>query len=315
MSARPRRILTTAVVLAAAALIGTGCGEEEKNEAGVGDRKVRVVATTNFVADLAHEIGGDRADVDALMGPGVDPHLYKASAGDVDTLSEADVVFYGDLELEGRMTDLFVELASEHKTVPVTKDIPEDKLTEPTQFEGKYDPHVWFDVELWKHAVRTVTDTYIDIDPDHKADYESRRDDYLAELDELDAYIKERVAKIPEQSRVLVTSHDAFGYLGARYGFDVVAIQGVSTATEATTADVKRVAKVIVDRDIKAVFIESSIPRQTIESVLAEARAQGHEATIGGELYGDAAGEEGTPEGTYIGMLRHNIDLIADGLT
>lgn len=311
-----RPLLTIATALFAA-LVAAGCGGGGAGTAqasDVADRKVRVVATTNFVADLAEQIGGERADVEALMGPGVDPHLYKASAGDVETLSEADVIYYGGLELEGRMTDLFVELASERKTVPVTKDIPEEELTEPDQFDGKYDPHVWFDVDKWKIAATTVADTYKDLDPEHADEYDERLAAYQKELDELGAYVEKRVAEVPERSRVLVTSHDAFGYFGERYGFDVVAIQGVSTATEATTADIKRVAGIIADRDVKAVFVESSVPRQTIDSVLDAARERGHEAKVGGELFADAAGEKGTPEGTYIGMVRHNIDLIADNL-
>jgi manganese/zinc/iron transport system substrate-binding protein len=304
-----------AAFLALLSLASTGCGAADTTDGDITGRKIRVVATTNIVGDLATEIGGDRADVTTLMGPGVDPHLYKASAGDVDTLSDADVIFYGGLELEGRMTDLFVELASERKTVAVTRDIPRASLSEPASFAGKYDPHIWFDVELWKYATKTVADTYIELDPTHKDEYERRRDSYLDKLSALDAKIKANVAKVPTKSRVLITSHDAFGYFGDRYGFDVVAIQGVSTASEATTADIKRVAKVIADRDVNAVFIESSISRQTIEAVLAAAENEGHTARIGGELYGDAAGKKGTPDGSYIGMYEHNIDLITKGLT
>lgn len=317
LSLRHGRLAVSLVVAAFVALIAAGCSGDEAGGAQaseIGDRKVRVVATTNFVADLAEQIGGGRADVDALMGPGVDPHLYKASAGDVKTLSEGDVIFYGGLELEGRMTDLFVEMASERVTVPVTKDIPEEELTEPQEFDGKFDPHVWFDVDKWKIAAGTVAATYKKIDPDNAAEYDERLEEYLAELDELDAYVTKRVEEIPEEDRVLVTSHDAFGYFGKRYGFDVQAIQGISTATEATTADIKRVAQLISDRKVKAVFVESSVPRQTIDSMLAEASKRGHESKVGGELYTDAAGEKGTAEGTYVGMVRFNIDLIADNL-
>lgn len=319
---RTTPLLHSARTLAAivlAALVAVGCGGDDdgasaNTDSAIGDRKVRVVATTNFVADLAEQIGGDRADVTALMGPGVDPHLYKASAGDVDTLAEGDVIFYGGLELEGRMTDLFVEMASERITVPVTRDIPEDELTEPAEFDGKFDPHVWFDVDKWKIAAGTVAATYQKVDPEHEEEYAARLEEYLTELDELDAYVEKRVDEVAEKDRVLVTSHDAFGYFGERYGFDVQAIQGISTATEATTADIKRVAQLIADKQVKAVFVESSVPRQTIDSMLAEASKRGHESKVGGELFTDAAGEKGTPEGTYIGMVRYNIDLIADNL-
>lgn len=313
---RPRCTPALLAILTAA-VVAVGCGGgsgDDANASKIGDRTVRVVATTNLVSDLAKQIGGDRADVEALMGAGVDPHLYKASAGDVSTLSEGDVIFYGGLELEGRMTDLFVELASERTTVSVTSDIPEDELSEPEEFQGKFDPHIWFDVAKWKTAAGTVADTYKQLDPEHAAEYDERLTAYQAELDELDAYVKSRVAEVPERSRLLVTSHDAFGYFGERYGFDVEAIQGISTATEATTADIKRVAQLIADRKVKAVFVESSVPRQTIESMLTEAEQRGHTARIGGELFADSAGEQGTPEGTYVGMVRFNIDLIADGL-
>jgi manganese/zinc/iron transport system substrate-binding protein len=305
-----------AVGVAAAVLAGCGGGGgAEAAGAGLGDRPVNVVATTNFIADLATEIGGDRAEVTALLGPGVDPHLYKASAGDVRTLRDADIIFYGGLDLEGRMSDLLVELASERATVAVTRDIPEDRLLTPSEFEGTFDPHVWFDVTLWQIAAQTVADAYIALDPDNAAGYQERADSYIAELAELDAYVTERVEMIPEDKRVLITSHDAFGYLGKRYGLDVEGIQGTSTNTEATTADIERVARLVADRGLGAVFIESSVPKQTIDAVLNTARRKGQEARIGGELYSDAAGEAGTPEGTYVGMVRHNIDLISAGLS
>lgn len=303
------------LALAVATFVLAACGGSDTDDRAIADRTIRVAATTNLVADLATQIGGDRVEVSALMGPGVDPHLYKASAGDVNVLRDADIVFYNGLELEGRMTDLFVEIASDRPTVPVARGIDEDDLESPSQFAGKFDPHVWFDVTMWQDAARETAKAYIELDPEHEAAYEARLADYLDELETLDAEVQSSIEKIPEQSRVLVTSHDAFGYLGRRYGMDVVAIQGVSTASEATTADIKRVAGIIVDRDVKAVFIESSVPRQTIESVLAEAAEQGHDAEIGGELYADAAGEEGTPEGTYTGMLRANIDKIVTGLS
>jgi manganese/zinc/iron transport system substrate-binding protein len=253
-------------------------------------------------------------EVTGLMSPGVDPHLYKASAGDVEALREADIIFYGGLELEGRMTDLLDELGETRPTVAVTRDIPEDALLRPSEFQGKFDPHVWFSVPMWQEAVRTVADAYAERDPEHAAGYRERADAYLGELRALDAEVRERLDAVPERSRVLVTSHDAFGYFGREYGFDVVAIQGVSTQTQATTADIERVAGIIADRGVKAVFVESAVSPQTIEAVLAAARRRGQDARIGGELYADAAGDEGTPEGTYVGMVRHNAELIAAGL-
>jgi len=307
---RRAAVAAAAVVLAALALALSGCVAE----GGEADGRFRVVATTNFIADVAREIGGGDAEVTALMGPGVDPHLYKASAGDVETLRSADLILYGGLELEGRLSDLLEELSETIPAVAVTRDIPEDRLRRPSEFEGRYDPHVWFSVPLWRIAVGTAADALAEADPERADAYRRRAAAYLAELDELDSWVRARLAEVPPRSRVLITSHDAFGYFGEEYGFEVVGIQGTSTQTEATTADVERVARIIADRDLKAVFTESAIPRQTIDAVLAAARRRGAEARVGGELFADAAGDAGTPEGTYIGMVRHNVDLIADGL-
>ena len=306
-------VLVLAVLAMGAA---AGCSETTSSgqEATVEDRPVRVVTTVNFLADMAERIGGDRVEAESLMGPGVDPHLYKASAGDVGTLRDADVVLYGGLELEGRMADLLEELSAERRTVAVTEDMPRDQLLRPAEFEGRYDPHVWFDVPLWTDAARRIAAELRDVDPRHAAEYDRRLRAYLAELDDLHAEVRGLLRDVPERSRVLITSHDAFNYFGRRYGFDVVAIQGVSTQTEATTADIERVAGVIADREVRSVFIESSVPRQTIEAVIAAAREQGQQTSLGGELFSDAAGDEGTPEGTYVGMVAHNARTIGAGL-
>ncbi len=310
---RHRRTAVAALTLllaAATVLLVSACGSSGSGDDTAGDR-LKVVATTNIVGDLAAVIGGDDVEVTSLMEAGVDPHLYRATAGDIDTLRDSKVVLYGGLHLEGKMDEIFGELSRTRPTVAVTRDIPESRLITDG---GAHDPHVWFDVDLWKIAARTVADTYQEADSENADAYEDRYETYVAELDDLNAYIEERVAMVPERSRVLVTSHDAFAYFGRRYDFDVEGIQGISTATEATTADIRRVARLLADREIKAVFVESSTPRQTIEAVQAEARKQGQVATVGGELFADAAGSTGTPEGTYIGMVRHNTDLISGGL-
>lgn len=303
-----------ALILLLIAVAGGCSASADSGGADLGDRVIKVTATTNIVTDLARVIGGDRVEVTPLMGPGVDPHLFKATAGDVRTLREADLILYGGLDLEGKMEDLLEEIGETRPTVPVTRDIPQDALLRLPQAPDTYDPHIWFDVGLWRSAARTVADTYAELDPAHAADYRGRLDAYLSELDALDAHVREQVASVPARQRVLVTSHDAFQYFGAAYGFEVAAIQGTSTQTEATTADIERVARLIAERELKAVFIESSVPRQTIEAVLASAAEQGQRSRIGGELFSDAAGDEGTPEGTYIGMVRFNIDLIAESL-
>jgi manganese/zinc/iron transport system substrate-binding protein len=313
------RICGLLLALAVAVASASGCAiVDDTTAAGStvpGDRKVKVTTTTNFITDTVRRIGGDRVEVTGLMGPGIDPHLYKASARDVNDLRDADVIFYGGLHLEGKMAELFDRLAERQTTTAVFSGIPEADLIVPDGAPAdEPDPHVWFDVRNWKAVARTVAATLKRKDPSHAAEYDARLAAYLRELDATDAYVRERIAEIPQASRVLITSHDAFEYFGRRYGMDVEGIQGVSTVAEATTADVQRVAELIADRGVKAVFVESSVPRQTIDAVLAAAREQGAEATVGGELYTDAAGDEGTPEGTYTGMVRANADTIAEGL-
>lgn len=300
----------------ACAIAVTGCGSDsDASDAAIGDRKVQVTTTTNFITDTVRQIGGERVEVSGLMGPGVDPHLYKASAGDVRKLRDADIIVYGGLQLEGKMADLLDKLRETQTTVAITRDMPRERLLlPPADVAEQYDPHVWFDVTLWMHAARTAATVLKEKDPEHAGVYDRNLERFLAELEETDAYVKRRIGEIPEARRVLVTSHDAFEYFGRRYDMDVAAIQGISTAAEATTADVRRVAQVLADRKVKAAFIESSVPRQTIDAVLAAARRLGADARIGGELFTDAAGTEGTPEGTYVGMVRANADRIADGL-
>jgi manganese/zinc/iron transport system substrate-binding protein len=268
-----------------------------------------------MIADLAGIIGGDRVAVTGLMGPGVDPHLYRPSAGDVRALEEADVIFYGGLELEGRMIQLFEKMARSGKpTFAVSEDIDRSRLRQPVELEGRYDPHIWFDVTLWQEAARTVNRRLAELDPASRDTFQAHTDAYLAELAALHAEVQEKVATLPPESRVLVTAHDAFGYLGRQYGMEVRGLQGTSTATEAGVADVQRLADEIVRRKIKAIFIESSVPQATIEAVRRAAAAQGWDVQIGGQLYSDAMGTAGTPDGTYLGMVRHNVDTIVGAL-
>ncbi len=304
-------MLAVAVLALLTACTSTAASGDEP----IGDRPLRVTTTTNFITDTVQRIGGADVEVTGLMGPGVDPHLYRASAGDVQALRDADVILYGGLQLEGRMAELLDELAQEQPTKAVTADIPRTELLAPAPGANEeYDPHVWFDVTLWEQVSRTIAATLSDRDPARAADFQANLDTYLAELTELDAYVTQRMAEIPPERRLLVTSHDAFEYFGRRYGLEVEGIQGISTAAEATTADVERVAGLIAERGVPTVFVESSVPRQTIDTLIAAAAQRGATVTVGGELYTDAAGSPGTPAGTYIGMLRANADLIATGL-
>lgn len=276
--------------------------------------KLRVVATTGMIGDLAARVGGERVEVAALMGPGVDPHLFKASESDVRRLAEADLILYNGLHLEGKMADVLVKMARTRPVVAVSETIPQELLREPPEFAGQYDPHVWFDVSLWARAVEPIAAELAAIDPSHAADYRRRADKARDELLALDRWAAERVASLPESRRVLVTAHDAFGYFGQRYGMRVVGLQGISTLSEAGVKDVERVVDAVVDARVPAIFVESSVPRRAIEAVVAACADRGFAVRIGGELYSDALGPQDGPAGSYDGMVRHNVDTIVRAL-
>lgn len=275
---------------------------------------VQVVTTVNFITDLVQQVGGNRVQVTGLMGAGVDPHLYKASAGDVRRLQQAHLIFYGGLHLEGKMVELLERLP---KAIAVTDAIPRERLIRPPGgFQGQYtyDPHVWFDVTLWQLTVDRVRDALSRVDPAGSAYYRASAAAYRQRLTQLDAFIRQQIALVPPQQRVLITAHDAFSYLGRRYGLEVRGLQGISTVSEAGARDVQELAEFIVQRRIRAIFVESSVPRRPIEAVVAAVRARGWSVVIGGQLFSDAAGNPGTPEGTYVGMMEHNIRTIVNGL-
>lgn len=276
--------------------------------------KLQVVTTIGQIGDAARVIGGDLIEVHALMGPGVDPHLYVASEGDVSTLQNADVILYNGLFLEAQM-DNILEQISEYKTVvPVAENIPAERLLASPIYPDEHDPHVWFDVQLWRYAVEAVRDALMAADPANAAAFEANAAAYLAELDALDAYVRTEAERLPAEQRILITAHDAFNYFGRAYGFEVMGLQGISTQSEASTADVQDLAALIVARQVPAVFIESSVPVRTVEALQEAVRAQGHEVAIGGQLFSDAMGNADTPEGTYIGMVRYNIQTIVGAL-
>lgn len=304
------RLVGTIVFLAVILIVFTGCAQ---SQSGFKHKdKLHITATIGMITDVVQEIGGARVEVIGLMGPGVDPHLYKASQGDIAKLEEAEIIFYSGLHLEGKMTEILEKMGGKKTVVPVTRNIREERLR--TVAEGAYDPHVWFDVRLWMKAAETVRDTLIEKDPAGKEEYRTRADTYLAKLEEVDRYAREQIATIPKEGRVLVTAHDAFGYFGDAYDIEVVGLQGISTAAEYGSKDVTGLRDLLVERGIKAVFVESSVPKKSIEAVIEGARQKGHDVKIGGELYSDAMGMAGTPEGTYIGMVRHNVDTIVGAL-
>lgn len=303
------------ILSAAIALALTGCATPvARSQEDLSRRPIRAVTTIGMISDIVRNVGGQRVQVIGLMGPGVDPHLYKATEGDVIRLLEADVVFYNGLHLEAKMGDVLERMRSRTRTVAVTDCIDRSLLLAPPQFEGAYDPHVWFDVTLWMKAVECVRNTLIDMDPGSANLYRANAQAHLAQLADLHAYVQAQAARLPPEQRVLITAHDAFNYFGRAYGFEVRGLQGISTATEAGTADVQHLADFIAQRKIRAIFVESSVSPRTIEAVQAAVQARGFNVRIGGQLFSDAMGNPGTPEGTYIGMVRHNIDTIVRAL-
>ena len=278
-------------------------------------KKIMITTTTNVITDLVENIGGDKVQVTGLMGPGVDPHLYRPSASDVKKLQDADLVFYNGLDLEGKMGDIFVKIGREGTSVwAVSENIPHESLLRLDDGDH-FDPHIWWNVNLWMDAAKVVSTGLSEYDPENSELYQKNLEDYLFELEELNVYSVDRITSIPEEQRVLVTAHDAFQYFGHAYGLEEMAIQGWSTASEAGIKEIQNLADIIADRKINAVFVETSISPATIEALQAAVQDKGHGVVIGGELFSDAIGEKETVEGTYIGAFRHNIDTIVQALT
>lgn len=305
--------------LACTALVcfASGCDSAASNNSASGTTTyqgkgpIKIVCTTGMVADLVKNIAGDRAQVTHLMGAGVDPHLYKSSPDDAAELGQADMVFYSGLHLEGKMTELFEDLGKTKPVIGVAEKIEHAKLLEDG---GLHDPHVWFDVMLWQLAATRVVDALIGFDPAHKPEYEQRHIEFSAKLMGLNTFCQEELKKIPAERRVLVTAHDAFRYFGKAYDIDVRGIQGVSTDSEAAVKQINDLVDFLVQKKIKAIFVETSVPKEHVRSLLEGCKAKNHEVVIGGELFSDAMGEDGTPEGTYEGMIRHNVNTIVKAL-
>ena len=313
MSKKREHLTPVLFLLTLLPLALAGCGSEAGSPARR-EGPVRIVATTSIIADTARRIAGEHAQVEALMGPGVDPHLYKASESDVRRLGEADLILYNGLHLEGKMSDILTKMARSRPVVAVSEDIPQDQLREPPEFAGQYDPHVWFDVSLWTRTLEPIVRELSSLAPEHTETFRANAAALEKELTELDAWVRQQIETIPPAQRVLVTAHDAFGYFGRRYGMEVMGIQGISTLSEAGLKDVDRVVGVVVQRGVKAVFVEASVPRRSIEAVQAAVRSQGKEVAIGGQLYSDSLGAAGSPAGTYMGMVRANVETIVNAL-
>ncbi len=274
-----------------------------------------IVTTCGMVTDIVREVAGDKARVSGLLGEGVDPHLYKPTRDDVAKLLKADVVFYSGLMLEGRMSDTFLKIARRGASVfAVTELLDEKFLLEPEEFHGHTDPHVWMDVSGWMEAVKVVARSLSEVDPEHAAFYERNAKRYNTQLARLDDYAKKALSSIPKERRVLITAHDAFHYFGRAYGIEVRGIQGISTESEAGVADINKLVDYLVDRKIPAIFVESSVSDKNIKALVEGCKSRGHQVRIGGELFSDAMGKPGSYEGTYLGMIDHNVTLIARAL-
>ncbi|SDE85699.1 manganese/zinc/iron transport system substrate-binding protein [Cellulophaga baltica] len=277
--------------------------------------KINVVTTTSMITDLVKNIGGDYINLQGLMGSGVDPHLYKASEGDVSKLSEADIIFYNGLHLEGKLVEVFEKMAHQNKkSIALSDALDERTLIGSEFFASNYDPHIWFNVDYWKEATKFVVLQLSEALPEHQAVFKTNGEAYLNKLETLKTKLNKIIQTLPEDKRVLVTAHDAFNYFGKSFGFEVVGLQGLSTATEAGVQDVQKLSDFIIERKVKAIFIESSVPKRTIEAVKAAVNAKKYEVEIGGSLYSDALGNPGTAEGTYIGMFEYNVNTIVNAL-
>lgn len=297
------------LIMLSSVLLLPACQESARNT-----NKISIVATTGMIADAVRQIGGDSVQVTGLMGPGVDPHLFKPTQGDVSRLTEADLILYNGLHLEGKMQDVLERLASRKAVVAVSKNIPEETLIMLNEPRGAPDPHIWFDVSLWSEAVKTISQTLQSQDTANASYYQQRTETYLRELAKLHREVEEQIGSIPEEQRVLVTAHDAFSYFGRAYHIEVRGLQGISTLAEYGVQDISRLVDYISSRNIKAVFVESSVPRKALEAVVEGSRQRGHPLRIGGSLYSDALGAADTEEGNYTGMVRHNVGTIVSSL-
>ncbi|MCT4697731.1 metal ABC transporter solute-binding protein, Zn/Mn family [Tenacibaculum haliotis] len=292
-------------------LLAVSCGKKAKNE----NDKLKVVTTTTMITDLVKNIGGDKLEVKGLMGAGVDPHLYKASEGDVSKLFNADVVIYNGLHLEGKLEEVFEKMQHQNKKTIVVSDVINKKnLINSALFASNYDPHIWFDLNNWSKITSYVAEKLAEIDAKNAAFYKQNAKEYLEKIKDLNKEIESKINELPIEKRVLVTAHDAFNYFGKQHQFNVVGLQGLSTATEAGVQDVQKLAKFIIENNVKAIFVESSVPKRTIEALQAAVKSKDQEVVIGGTLYSDALGSAGTEEAAYIGMYKANVNTIVNAL-
>jgi manganese/zinc/iron transport system substrate-binding protein len=325
-----RQLAYTPIVLLSFGLLTvSGCGggsqaDDEHLHAShvikpfTGTYPIQVVGTTGPVSDMLRQLGGEHLQVSGMMGPGVDPHLYRAVPSDIERLNAADAIFYNGLHLEGRMADLFERLAQRKPTFAVTHSLVEandPRLRKPPEFEGYFDPHVWHAPQIWADCAKYVTSVLCELDPAHKEDYIRNGEAYRQQLRDVDQYAGQQLAKIPESQRALVTAHDAFGYFSIAYGLESMPLGGISTEDQVGLGRMDEVIQYLVDHRIRAVFVESAVAPRIVEALIEPCRKAGHEVHIGGELYADALGPANLGTDTYVGMLRANVDTIVAALT
>lgn len=293
-----------------------GCAPESSSTADLSAKEgpLTIVCTTGMIGDAISRIVGDRGEVSSLMGPGVDPHLYKATQGDLKRLTQADIVFFNGLHLEGKMGQVLEKLARLKPVIALGDSLPPPKLINSTDYASAYDPHVWFDVSLWSEVIGIAGRTLSVLDTAFAKNYHENTRSFQRELGELHTFVQQEIGTIPANQRILITAHDAFEYFGEAYGIEVRGLQGISTVSEYGLKDISDLVNLITERKIKAIFVESSVPRKSLEAVVEGCAQRGHTTRIGGTLYSDAMGKAGTPEGTYPGMVRANVRTIVDAL-
>ncbi|WP_257099053.1 metal ABC transporter solute-binding protein, Zn/Mn family [Pseudovibrio flavus] len=275
---------------------------------------LNIVATVGMVSDAVKAVGGERVETEALIGSGIDPHSYRQTRNDVVKLGRADAIFANGLFLEAQLEELLLKLKTKKPVFFVGEGISKDKRMGSADYQGRYDPHVWMSPELWINAVNATEAALIELDPEGEAYFKKNADEYRKQIEALADYGDTVLATVPEQKRVLVTAHDAFAYLGRDFGMEVVGIQGVSTNSEAGLNRIEELVNLLVEKKIEAVFVESSVSERNVRALVEGAAARGHKVVIGAELFSDAMGDPGTYEGTYVGMIDHNMTSIARAL-
>ncbi len=303
---------TQILVLLGVVFLLSSCSK--KAETSGEAKKIKIVTTTGMIKDAVENVAGDNVEVIALMGPGVDPHLYKATQGDLEKLTNADIVFYNGLHLEGKMGEVMEKLGHMKPVIAISSEIPDSMLRAVPGFQGTHDPHIWFNVRLWEEAVKTISGFLQGYDSSNASLYKMNGEKYMQKMDSLHAVIKIKIAEIPQAQRVLITAHDAFGYFGDAYGIEVRGLQGISTVSEFGLRDVTELVNFIISRKIRAIFVETSVSQKSINAVVEGCQQKGWDIKVGGSLYSDAMGAAGTPEGNYLGMVSKNVDTIVNAL-